>query len=373
MGLSLGKTNYRQICQILKVVYQDKNMTRSRISSTLDIDRAMVTHIYHYLVKEGWVKEQPTNLKKLPLRLCENKLYAAGLEIQPEYQILSVCNIVGKIVFSHKWNEKISSVQDFITNKACPVLESSEYEVAGMAVAVPGICDTKSSTILRSVPFGIKESITLPSEITVKGKQIPLYVENDIRCWNWGKVSFDKEYDDFMTIIQHFIEDENDPMRFSRITGGISFFIKGRPLLGAHGCAGEMPVFFKLKELQKTGNYLTYDKRCEMRSNTEIAKQFLENAAITISYLSTVFDAKKIFITGFEAVLPEGYENTIKGFLSQYQFYPDLQQVEIIIEEAKPEVTSRGACCLVFEELFVNDCEAETLSSRLIVLKKDNA
>lgn len=369
MGLSLGKTNYRQICQILKLVYQNRNMTRSMISSTLDIDRAMVTHIYHYLVEEGWVKEQPHNLKKLPLRLCENRLYAAGLEIQPEYQILSICNIAGKILFKHKWNEPISSVQDFITNTVCPILETSEYELAGMAVAIPGICDTKSHAILRSVPFNIKESVTLPAEITVKDRNIPLYIENDIRCWNWGKVSFDKEYDDFMTIIQHFIEDENNLQRFSRITGGISFFINGRPLLGAHGCAGEMPVFFKLKELQTTGNYLTYEKRCEMRSNTEIAKQFLENTAITISYLSTVFDAKKIFITGFEAMLPNGYENTVKGFLSQYQFYPDLQQVEIIIEDAKPEGTSRGACGLVFEELFVNDSETEALKSRLIAKK----
>ena len=369
MGISFGKTNYRQICQMLKLVYQDKNMTRSRISSTLDIDRAMVTHIYQYLVKEGWIKEQPTNLKKLPLRLCENKLFAAGIEIQPEYQILTICNIAGTIVFEHKWNNKIKSVSDFILNTACPLLETSEYEVAGAAIAIPGICDTKQSSILRSVPFNIKESITLHSEISVKGKNIPLYVENDIRCWSWGKVSFNKEYDSFMTVIQHFIEDKDDKLRFSRITGGLSFFINGKPMLGAHGCAGEMPVLFKVKELQDTGNYLTYEQRLEVRSNKEIAKQFLENTAITLSYLSTVFDAKKIFISGFEAFHTKDIENSIKNLLKQYQFYPDLQHVEIISEASKPEETSRGACGLVFEELFVRDCETEALDSRLIAKK----
>lgn len=369
MGLSLGKTNYRQICQTLKLAYQYRDMTRSQISSTLNIDRSMVTHIYHYLVQEGWIKEQPTNLKKLPLRLCENRLFAAGLELQPEYQILTICNIAGKIVFRHKWNENITSVIDFIQQTVCPILATSGYEVAGLALAVPGICNTKSSTILRSVPFDIKESITLPAEITLKNKNIPLYVENDIRCWNWGKISFDKEYDDFITIIQHFIEDEENPIRFSRITGGMSFFMKGKPLLGAHGCAGEMPVLFKVKELQSTGNYLTYEQRLEMRSNTETAKQFLENSAITISYLSTVFDAKKIFLSGFEAILPDSYDNYIKSFLEQYQFYPDLQKVEIILEESKAEDTARGACGLVFEELFVMDCEAEFPESRLIAKK----
>lgn len=366
MGLSLGKTNYRQICQTLKLVYQYKNMTRSKISHTLDIDRAMVTHIYHYLLENGWIEEQPTNLKKIPLKLKEDRLFAAGLELQPEYQILTICNLGGKIVFSHEWNEEIKDISDFILTKVCTILETTDIKTAGIAVAVPGICDNEKSLILKSVPFDIENEIKIPEEICIKGESIPVFVENDVRCWSWGKVSFDKEYDNFISVIQHFIDDENDETKFARISGGSALFADGKPLTGAHGCAGELPNLFRLKEFRRSENFMPYEKRLGMRTNSKAAEQVLKNMAITISYISTVFDAKKIFLNEFATISNEHFKETIKSYLEQYEFYPDLQQVELVIEHSSKESTARGACGLVFEELFVRVCESETLESRLI-------
>ena len=100
--MAIGKTKYWQICSILKLIYQNPGITRKELSNLLCIDKAMITHIVNYLTADEWLIKQNHFAKKIPLSLNENRLYVAGIEIQPEYQRLAVCNINGTILYKNK-------------------------------------------------------------------------------------------------------------------------------------------------------------------------------------------------------------------------------------------------------------------------------
>jgi DNA-binding MarR family transcriptional regulator len=367
MKLTLGKTNYRQICSILKLIYQYPNITRKELGEILSIDRAMVTHILKYLIADGWLVEQNASEKRLPLTLVPTRLYAAGVEIQPEYQQLVVSSIDGKIVFKKSSKKKITDITSFIEEEVKPVLKKMPVSIAGLAVAVPGICNAQANEIIRSVPF--EQASPVKIETPLDSTDIPVFVENDVRCWGWGKVAFEKQYDDFLVLLHHFIDDPNNRNRYKRISAGAAFFSKGTPLEGAHRCAGELPGFFRIDEYRSTDNYIPYSKRLEMKHMPKVQEKFIKDMAITASYLSTIVDVQTVYVTGFENIAPSSIEEKIQRYMNQYHFYPDLQQTIVKCEKNSKTETALGACGLVFENLFVKSCENEVPQSRLIKQK----
>ena len=112
--MAIGKTKYWQICSILKLIYQNPGITRKELSNLLCIDKAMITHIVNYLTADEWLIKQNHFAKKIPLSLNENRLYVAGIEIQPEYQRLAVCNINGTILYTKEWTLPRPEISDFL-------------------------------------------------------------------------------------------------------------------------------------------------------------------------------------------------------------------------------------------------------------------
>ena len=354
---------------MLKLIYQRPGITRKDVGDTLCIDRAMVTHIFNYLVSNNWVVSQESTAKRLPLVLNKDRIYAAGIELQPESQVITVANLSGELVFTKSFSDNIEDINGFLTQKALPVLAGSGYKLAGIGIAVPGIVRQTDNTILRSVPFTQSEALQLPESYEINGEEIPVFIDNDVRCWGWGKVAFEKERDDFLVVIQHYIEDKNDADSFSRISGGASIFINGNPWRGAHGCAGELPVFFRLEEFGPKGLHIPYDKKLRMKNDPETKNGVFKNAAMIVSYIATVCDVKKVYLSGFEVFDSIDLHRQLQTYLAQYRFYPDFQSTDIFIQKSRSSDTARGAAGFVFEELIVRPTENEELESRLIVRK----
>lgn len=367
MQLSLGKTNHRQVCTMLKLVYQNKNINRKVIGDTLAIDRAMVTHIYNYLVQQNWVLNQESTLKRLPLVLNENRIFAAGVEIQPEYQVLVISNLRGKVLFEKQFKEKVENFVSFIKNIIVPAVESSGYSVAGLGIGIPGIVVSSERKVLKSVPFNSREEVVFPECVTINGKEVPLFLDNDVRCWGWGRVAFEKETEPFFVFLQHFMDSPENPDLIQRISGGSSYFVNGKPCVGAHGCGGELPGIFRIEEFRSL--HVGEDERENLKNNPEMKEKFLKNYALTVSYFSTVFDVKKIFLAGFENFDTDFLIGKIQKYSDGYRFYPEFQNQEIILEQDNVTKTAYGACGFVFEELIVRPCETEAIESRIFPKK----
>jgi len=361
MQLSLGKTNYRQVCSVLKLVYQNPTINRKVIGETLAVDRAMVTHIYNFLVENGWLIEQESTLKRLPLVLNENKILSAGVEIQPEYQVLVISNMRGKVLFERRFSEQVSDINLFLAQKIIPVLESSGLDVAGIGIGVPGIVLPSERKILKSVPFGNGNEIQLPEFLTIKNQKIPLFLDNDVRCFGWGRVAFEKENGPFMVFLQHFMDSPENPELIQRISGGSSYFFGGKPSVGANGCGGELPGIFRIGEFHDL--HIVEKDRAQMKNNIELQEKFLNNFALTVSYFATVFDVEKVILAGFENINVDYLVSKIEKYSSEYRFYPEFQKFETVLEKDNVTKTAYGACGLVFEELIVRPCENASIES----------
>ena len=367
MQLSLGKTNHRQVCTMYKLIYQNPNINRKVICDTLAIDRAMVTHIYNYLVEHGWVIEQESTLKRLPLVLNENKIYAAGVEIQPEYQVLVITNLRGKVLFEKRFTEVVRDIAGFLKNTISPAIESIGLTVSGLGVALPGIVVPSERKILRSVPFGADAEVQLPENIIINNEPVPLFLDNDVRCWGWGRVAFNKETEPFFVFLQHFIDSKDNSDLINRISGGSSYFANGKPCIGANSCGGELPGIFRIEEFRSL--HIGEDERKTLKSNKENQEKFIKNYALIVSYLATVFDVKKVYLAGFENFDKASLIHKIEKYSSEYCLYPEFQKHEIVFENDDATKTAYGACGLVFEELIVRPCETESIDSRIFPKK----
>lgn len=367
MKLSLGKTNYRQVCSMLKLVYQTPGINRKQLGEALCIDRAMVTHIYNYLVEQGWLIEQESALKRLPLILNTKRIYVAGIEIQPEYQVVIVSDISGRIVYEKKLNEIVTDIAQFFKETVFKVLYECEYEIAAVGLGIPGIVLSSENKVLRSVPFGLTEEIQFPKEIVFNNRSVPVFVENDVRCWGWGKVAFQKDFSSFIVFLQHFIDDPKDPSKFCRITGGSTLFMNAKPVTGSHGCAGEMPGLFRLEDYKAM--HVPEIKRLNMKNDRPSMEKYLKNMAMTISVFSNTLDVEKVFISGLENMDIDFLKSKIEQYVSEYRFYPDLQNIDVNFCLPDLRSTALGACGYVLEELIVAPCDSEAVDSKLFSRK----
>jgi len=365
--MAFGKTKYWQICSILKLIYQKPGITRKELSNLLCIDKAMVTHIINYLTSDNWLIKQDHFAKKIPLFLNENRLKVAGVEIQPEYQRLAICNIKGTILYSKEWSFSRPEISEFLFGELTNAINNCGYDIFALGLAIPGVCDNKNKQIIASNPFGIKIPRELPK--TLGEKNIPLFIENDTRCLGWNKVAFEKDFGNFLLMIYKCIEDSKNKDEFIRISNGISFFSKGNSWAGAHNCSGEIPDLFSLKEYVAENSFISYPEKLKMKNNEQVQSNVLRNIAVISSYISTLFDAEKlyIYISGMNVNI--NYTEVFKNYMNKLHFYPTVQNTEIIKESLESFTIAKGACAFVFENLFVNPCDRDIPKSLIIKAK----
>lgn len=362
--MAFGKTKYWQVCSILKLIYQKPGITRKELSTLLCVDKAMITHIINYLTADNWLTKQDQFAKKIPLFLNENRLTVAGVEIQPEYQRFAVCNIKGTILYQKEWNYQRPEISDLLFGEITNAINECGFDIFAVGLAIPGVCDNCNKRIIASNPFGIKIPRELPT--TIGKKQIPLFIENDTRCLGWNKVAFDKDFGNFLLMVYKCIENPENGGDYIRISNGLSFFSKGNAWAGAHNCAGEIPDLFSIKEYVAENNYIPYSEKLKMKDNAQTRANVLKNVSIMTSYISTLFDADKLY--SYIAGLSDGqdYTELFKKYLKRFHYYPTVQKTEIIAEPLEAFTIARGACGFVFENLFVHPCDRDIPQSLII-------
>lgn len=366
--MNAGKTKTWQILTVLKLIYQHPGITRKELSLQLDTDRAMITHILNFLIEHKWIDKQNPHSKNQPLKLIKDRLYAAGVEVQPEYQVQVITNLEGDILFEKHTNYTITSIETYLAEIVYPWILQQKLPLSGLTIALPGIYNSKENELLRSNPFNLREPVVFPTSIP--GTDIPLFIDNDVRCWGWGKVAFQKQFEDFLVFLFIFIEDTMSSNTYKRISNGAAFFSNGKARTGAHGCSGELPGFFRIDEFRSTADYITYDQRLKMKTLPDVHSQWLSQTAATASYLATVFDSQKMYISGFSHIDRELFTQKIHLYLSQYQFYPGVQNTEVSWEPFKSSATAKGASGFVFENLFVLSLQNVLVKKSLLKVKK---
>ncbi len=345
-----GKVTIWQMSSILRMIYKNPGIIRSELSKTLNMNKSIATQLTSFLEENGWIQCLDLQTKKQPLGIKPDRLYIAGVEIQPEYCGLVICNLEGKKVYEKNWKLESHDLSSYLNIVLPYNLLESGYSIGALGIALPGIVDSASHTLLASQPFRVTSPVILPEKIGTK--DFPVFYDNDTRCIGWGLVSFKRENSNFYLHYMNLVEHDPPTDEFSRIIHGTALFLDQKAFEGSHHCTGEVRMQSHLAYTdgkQQFGDYVT---RLKMKSNPDVFKKYLRSLSFDISYISALLDVDKVYIVGSLRNYKDELTKDFLEMIGQISYYPSLHKITIEFPEYTNDSMSLGAAGMAIERLF---------------------
>lgn len=358
-SIGTGKVSLWQASSILRLIYKSPGITRAELSAALGINKSVTTNITAYLAEAGWIAGEDARTKSVPLSINRKRLAVAGVLIQPEFCTLVVCDLSGAVLHEETWREESADLDSFL-NVVLPYrLHVAGISVAALGVALPGIVDERTGTLLASVPLRIESPIRLPERIG--SKDYPVFYSNDARSIGWGRIAFARESSDFFLHYLSFVENDPPSESFARIIHGSAFFFGGQAFTGANHCAGELRIKSHLAFAGSGERYLDHETRMRMKSDPETMEKYLDSLAFNVAYVATLMDVPKVYLYGsLEREGPE-FGAKIADLAERISYYPSLQGVAVEYPGFTDRTIPIGAVGMAVERLFtVPAAEAPT-------------
>jgi len=216
--------------------------SRAEISKRTGISAPTVLKIVSFLAEEGLVLELgegESSLGRKPhmLTLNRDKLYSAVFFIEGELLKLGVVNIVGEI--SYQKTLRCEPNLGGIINRICNGLVDGLFAEAGISldklmgigIALPGMYDNKTKTVITAPLVGISEPTCIREYIhNLEQKyNVLILVENDVNCQCLGEFKVTK------------MPEDSDLLMISVGTGlGASIILNGKLRHGVNNMCGEI-------------------------------------------------------------------------------------------------------------------------------------
>lgn len=341
-----------QLSSILRGLYRNPGITRMELSKNLKMDKSMVTRHINFLRQKGFIKKTNPKEKQIPIRLQEDNILVAGVEIQPEFQSCIISNLKGDILSQKDWSNPISNIREFIDTELTDYINSSEYSLKAIGIALPGPYQSATNTLLGSQPFGLSKPIQLPK--LLKNCDCPVYYENDARCCGWGIVSFKKERENFVLILSKLEEIKGGatPEESKRPVLGFALFLNQKIREGSHSCAGDCSGMFKHSNKYKGYEHINHIDRIKMKTDPEMLDKTIREYARLISFIANFLDLGKIYVGGMLEEFKDVIEKRFAHYLLKNSSYPHIQKTEIAYTEFGEMSIAHGAAGFALETLF---------------------
>jgi hypothetical protein len=332
------------------MVYKNPGITRSELCQSLNINKSIVTQLTGFLEEDGWIAASDARTKKQPLRLNPNRLRVAGVEIQPEHCDLAICDLDGKKLYEKTWKRDSGDLGSFLNVMLPYYLHESGLDIGALGIAMPGIIDTASHTLLASQPFRVTSPMTLPERIG--SKSFPVFYDNDARCLGWGLISFRKEKGNFLLHYMQLVEHEPPTDEYRRIVHGMALFFDQKSFEGSHHRAGEVRMQSHLPYtdgIKAFGDYLT---RLQLKNKPDVFKQYFDSLVFDISYVSTLVDVDKVFVFGSLRQYKSEFIERFSEVSERTSYYPELNAITVDFPELTHDSMTLGAAGMAIERLF---------------------
>jgi len=217
--------------------------SRARIAAETGLTRGTVSSLVAELVeldllREGGVNghERRVGRPAQPLELADTAV-AVGLEIKVDSLEISVEDLTGRVryerrVFVDNRRSAAGPVLDRIAHMASDAFEEMDREglrVVGIAVAVPGLVETASGTVLRAPNLGWTR-LRIADELhrRLPGVELPIHVENEANL-----AALAEHWQGAARGVRNFIA------VFGEVGVGAGIVVDGELYRGAHGFGGE--------------------------------------------------------------------------------------------------------------------------------------
>jgi len=296
----------RNLARAMDLLRTHGPASRSDIAAALGLDRSTLTRLAEELLSDGLVVEAPERAasvrggrKPRPLAINPHRLTVLGVDVRSRQASWVLLGLDGsdrrrgrisrRTGDTASWLAHIASV----TTKLVARQHEREGPVAGIGISVPGIVDTATGVVRRSVELGLEDESVASYWSDLAGM---IMVANDANCCAWNLVEPRRPQNAVLAQIRlHRSEDSRFLASGAGI--GIAIVIGGALYHGARGVAGELRGFrwnsgsadqlgLRLDEIQSRAG--------EDAALNALARETLCNLSVVVS----VFDPHRVVVTG---------------------------------------------------------------------------
>lgn len=229
----------QNLTTILRCLKQNAPISRAQLASLTQLTKATVSSLVEELIDLGLIHETgyDTSGRRRPATLLElnaQSEHAVGLEIGDGFVLAVLSDLTGHIIWRGLLETDDKASLEVIVETACSLVDkataiSRSYgnDLLGLGVALSGIVDVESGTLLfspgfqwRDVPIG---------KLFAKRTGLSVYVENNANAAAIG---------------EHFFGVAHHARNFVFVLAGVGIqcglFLNGDIYSGANGMAGEL-------------------------------------------------------------------------------------------------------------------------------------
>jgi predicted NBD/HSP70 family sugar kinase len=378
--------------KILEIIRTVGMISRIDLARTSGLSQSLITGLTADLIKEGLIIEKQSGKyeggrRPRLLALNPEGAFVVGVNLSLSEISVVIVNFEGTVVASRTQplaptHHSVSEITDSVVSAAQACIWEANFareQVNGIGIGIPGLVNPDSGNI-RFLPNYGWENVNLKELVQDRLKH-PCYVDNSSNTLALAEQWFGegKGIDNFLVITI-----ENGVGLGAVINGQIYRGEGGvagefghitidpegpRCRCGKKGCVeafvGKIAIMRDAKQAALKGRWgcphpdeFTYTEVVRAAEDgTDVLCQFFSRAGrilgIGISHLMTLFDPRKIIITGQGVQAGELIFNNMNKTLDRY-VSPKFgrRTVEIIVQEWTEQDWARGAGVMVLQELY---------------------
>lgn len=364
---TLNSLSDLNISRILRLIWQNRRISRVEIASILKMDKSTVTKIIAELSAMNLVVETESGesgpqggRKPVFLEINGNFACAGGLEINPERLFCCLTDFQGKVLFeqhteitpeTYRENGFLGFLQLGIS-----ILEEEAKKlnlaISGIGLGVPGMIDSNKGKIIQSIPLLVMDSIDVTEEAK-KFTKIPVFIDNDARCCCYTEQMTSERFSASKNMMYVFTEYRPiQPIKDApkNISVGLGLVLNGKIYHGANSAAGEFRSIF-WKSTSPT-QFSIGENNMNTLDDASITEPMFQELAKNIAFLVNTLTLDVVYVGGLE----QKYTDQIVSYIRDEIVYlwPYQWSKTALVSPAtfSSRVVAFGAATMVLDKIF---------------------
>ncbi|MCI5872860.1 MAG: ROK family transcriptional regulator [Clostridiales bacterium] len=215
IGLNMDTVKRSNRSSILRLINNEGPISKKDIAVRLSLTPAAVTQICSEFMESGLLVERGVGdeeviragRKKVLIDIAPEYCYLYGINIEPEYTRMAICNLKGEaLACTEMKTRRGEAPESFLMDvgAACETLRRdckiAKEKLAGAGVGITGIVDKQKAQSLHA--YGIWEKPVEVGTILENCLQLPVRLENNVNAFAEAELIFGmgRQYDDLLLV-----------------------------------------------------------------------------------------------------------------------------------------------------------------------------
>ncbi|OJF77307.1 MAG: hypothetical protein BKP49_02230 [Treponema sp. CETP13] len=362
---SINSLSDINIYRILRLVWEQKGISRIEIASKLALDKSTITKHVSQLKELGLIHEMAQGStgpqggrKPIFLEITPNFGVVGGIEINTERFICCILNLHGTVLFQHQEiikpevfkKLKTKGIFTIAYNLIVSESEKLSLPLLGIGVGLPALINPETSVIRESVPLFISSPYNFIQDVQ-DIITVPVYIENDARCCCYSErfvANVSPQNMLFLLLEYRMIEALSDAPR--KVAIGMGLVLNGHIFRGNESTAGEFRslLWDESVEGQLKSSFTApingFNEDKENEGYIELSKH--------VAFLVNILNLNRVYIAGLDNPSADKLSKCIYKEINYLWAYGPKKNVDIQIASLGNMAVAYGAACMYLEKIF---------------------